>query len=342
MNVGSITEKLMEKVTPFADSIGQVMGVVCSIGALLYIGSKLWKSLSSGESVEFLPLLRPFVVAFLALNFSVVKRPVDFLVERVELLTYGYFEKQFGTVAEQAARVRKKVEEDAAARKKAEKSAWDAKLEGKEGLERAWEYAKEGANVAGKVLQGSAGNFLGNLSKVLVSLLYTLVYAVKIVIIWYYKYVSIIYRSILGIFGPVAFAVAVFPGFKDGITNWLSKYVAICLWPVVFGVLNYLITSIQVELICSIDYSQWWSSGMAEAVTAWQCLLLIIVEVATYLTVPAIVSWLIPNGDASGALGGMKSILSGVMAGVGAAVGMATGGVGGKAMGKKIASMMKK
>jgi conjugative transposon TraJ protein len=335
MNVGSIVEKITAKVVPFSEQVGALMGVVCGVGALLYIGSKVWKNMSSGEPVDVFPLLRPFVIGFFVLNFSLVKAPIDFLIERAERLTYGYFEKTFGTITEQAERVQEKVQADAKARKEKEKQLWDEKMRKKGRLGKAFEYLKEGLEYVGKANLAVVDYFNGLVSTIVAGILQLLLYGFKVVIIWYYKYMSIIYRCILGILGPIAFTVSIFPGFSNGITSWLSKYVAICLWPAVFGILNYLIVSIQTELICGVDFSQWWEVGIALAAAEWQSIFLTVIEIAAYLTVPTIVGWIIPNGDASGALGGMKSIMSMVTSVAGAVVGAAVGGAAaGKAMAK--------
>jgi conjugative transposon TraJ protein len=338
MNVGSIVEKITTKVEPFSEQVGMLMSVICGVGALLYIGSKVWKNMSSGEPVDVFPLLRPFVIGFFVLNFSLVKAPVDFLIERAERLSYGYFEKTFGSITEQAEKVQEKVQADAKARKAKEKQQWDEMMQEKKGLKKAFEYLKEGLSYVGKAAAGVMSTFDGFISTAVTSILQLLLYAFKSVLIWYYKYMSIIYRCILGILGPIAFTVSIFPGFSNGITSWLSKYVAICLWPAVFGIINYLIVSIQTELICGIDFSQWWEVGTALSMAEWQSILLTVIEIAAYLTVPTIVGWIIPNGDAGGALSGMKSVLSVVTSAVGAAVGAAIGGAAaGKAMAKKMA-----
>jgi conjugative transposon TraJ protein len=345
MNVGSIVQSLADKVEPFAEQVGMLMGVIGGIGALLYVGSKVWKNMANGEPLEFYPLLRPFVIGFFVVNFSMVKAPIDFLMERVERLSYGYFEGKFGSIEEQAKKVREKVEEQARERQAKEKAEREERLRDKNMLGQAVEYLKEGAEYMGKNLLSGFSSIAGLISTIVSAVLYCLVYVFKVLITWYYEYVSILYRCILGILGPIAFTVAIFPGFQNGITNWLAKYISICLWPVVFGIVHYLIVSIQTELICSVDYSQWWSAGVALSVAEWQAVFLGIIEIALYLTVPTIVSWIIPNGDTSGALGGMKTMLSSVATAVGAAVGFATGAAGvtaSKQMMSKVMNVMNK
>jgi hypothetical protein len=273
-------------------------------------------------------------------NFSLVKAPIDFLIERAERLTYGYFEKTFGTIGEQAKRVQAAVQEQARARKAEEKRQWDEKMRSKSTVGKAVEYLKEGAEYAYKGYQAVGSSIGGYISTIITAVLQLLLYGIKTIIVWYYQYMSVIYRCILGILGPIAFTLSIFPSFKEGITNWLSKYIAICLWPAVFGIINYMIVSIQVELICGVDFSQWWEAGAALAVAEWQAIFLTVIEIAAYLTVPTIVSWLVPNGDTSGALSGIKTVLSGAMSMVGAAFGAATGGVAAKVVGKKMGEMM--
>lgn len=324
MDVGNIIQGLTDKVESYAGQIGNLMGVICGIGALLYIGSKVWKNMANGEPLDIFPLLRPFVIGFFVVNFSLVKAPVDFLIERVERLNYSYLERIFGTVEDRAKAIGQKAAADASARK-AKKDAERAELlKNKNSLERILENLKDGAEVVG---QAVGGNFTIGLSSILTGILSGLAHALKSVIVWYYQYVSLIYRCILGLFGPVAFTIAMFPGFKDGVMNWFAKYIAISLWPVVFTLLSFLIGSIQTELLVSSAFSsEWYNIGLALSAAEWQALLLDLIEIAVYLTVPAIVGWIIPNGDASSALGGVKAIVSSVMMVAGAALGAATGG----------------
>jgi conjugative transposon TraJ protein len=319
MEVGSIIQELTDRVEPLAEEIGVVMGSICGIGALLYVGSKVWKSFSNGESLDLYALLRPFVIAFFVINFSIIKAPIDFLIGQVEVVNYGYFEKKFGTATEQAKRVQEKVKEDAQLRAQVIKAEKSEKLEDKNMFKRSLEYLKEGGNIVG-------GSIVGVLSTVVAGVLEGLLYLLKQCIVWFYRYVSLIYRCVLGVLGPIALTIAIFPGFSNGISNWLSKYVSICLWPIVFDVLNFIIVSVQTELICGIDYSEWWTIGFALSVAEWKVVFLTIIEVAVYLTVPTIVSWLVPNGDTNGALGGLKTIFSTIGSAVGAVAGAAVGG----------------
>lgn len=170
-----------------------------AIAALLYIGSKVWRSMSNGEPIDVFPLLRPFVAGFFVMNFWLVRAPVDFLIARAEGLTYGYFAKTFGSVSEQAKRVQEAVQAQARARKAEEKRRWDEKMRDKNWYEQGLEYLKEGAEYAYKGYQAVSGGFVGVISTVVAAVLLLLLYGVKSIVVWYYQYMSMIYRCILGI-----------------------------------------------------------------------------------------------------------------------------------------------
>ncbi len=56
-------ENLLDKISAVSAGLG-------ACAALLYIGSKIWQNIANAEPVNFYPLLKPFVVLILCINFN--------------------------------------------------------------------------------------------------------------------------------------------------------------------------------------------------------------------------------------------------------------------------------
>jgi hypothetical protein len=58
-------------------NLGAVASAIAAIGAGLYIGMRVLGHFARAESIDVFPLLRPFAIGFLVLNFTIV---TDFLM----------------------------------------------------------------------------------------------------------------------------------------------------------------------------------------------------------------------------------------------------------------------
>jgi hypothetical protein len=74
--------------------VSTAIGTLCAVGVLAYCGEKIWQSIANNEPVSLYPLVRPFLMAFLCLNFSLVTGTVDGLLSPIN----SGIKKRFGNV----------------------------------------------------------------------------------------------------------------------------------------------------------------------------------------------------------------------------------------------------
>ncbi len=143
-----------------------------------------------------------------------------------------------------------------------------------------------------------------------------------------------IYIIFLQLIGPLAFAIAIFPGFGGNIVHWLAKYVSILFWLTI-----YIILSSMMDLM-TIMFD---NSGQS-----WMTLLTVLASIFCVFSIPTMGTWLIQGGESGQ---GMKNPFTAGMAMVGASAGKTLGGgirgamqshsAGGSALGGALTGMAK-
>lgn len=138
-------------------------------------------------------------------------------------------------------------------------------------------------------------------------------------VIWQVSYAGIlitkeVFLALLGMFGPIAFALSIADPWRDAWANWLMKYLSVSLW----GFIAYIMIaaadqiqlySLQVDLAVlnkgASDLNTMVSAGWGMIGTS--CNILVSYLVGAYLLrfVPEIASALLPAGAAAGGLTSM-------------------------------------
>jgi conjugative transposon TraJ protein len=104
------------------------------------------------------------------------------------------------------------------------------------------------------------------------------------------------YLIILGILGPLAFGLSVFPGFGDNLTQWLARYINVFLWLPVANIFGSLIAQLQQEML-KLDLAQLSATGQTtfnSTDTAY--IIFLIMAIAGYCTVPSISNYIVRSG----------------------------------------------
>ena len=99
---------------------------------------------------------------------------------------------------------------------------------------------------------------------------------------------------LLGILGPVIFAMAILPGFEGGIKSWISRYIQIALWIPI----GYLVMAINLKLGASICEA---SASSASLGGEWLLVANQIVTIVSIAAVPKICGWVIESTGANDA-----------------------------------------
>lgn len=318
-------------ITDFSN-IGRGIG---AIGALLYIAYRVWGSMARAEPIDVFPLLRPFCLCFLIINFSIVTDFVDSIVHGIESKTEKMADDSQSkldsatasiliartTVVDRAAEKYLKVDDDS------------GETSGKEGDEKDQKTSFLGAikngvaSIASFIwkVQSGFSTFvqmgLQKLGKICMGFATVAI-----------DTVATFFLVILGLLGPIVFGISCFDGFGHMITNWLSRYFSIALWVPIAKILTIILNHVELTMI--VNETALYTSGTVSAlVDQWVYVAFYIMGIIAYSTVPTIAGWVVDAGSGGGALVSKIVNVATIPLSTAAAV-------GGAALGTGIASML--
>lgn len=146
---------------------------------------------------------------------------------------------------------------------------------------------------------------------------------------------SICFKALLKIWAPMAFALSLAPPFKSAWSQWMSKFLSICLWGfVAYFVLGYVWMIVEYTLdrdikaygtligqldLTEMDWAQVGSLGIHQIGSTCMYVVGLLIGAALMGFVPEVSSWLIPGGVSSGFGGMANSAVTGASTSVGSA-----------------------
>lgn len=282
---------------------------IAGMGAVFFIGSRVWKHIANAEAVDFYPLFRPFVLAILIANFAWVTGFIQILISPVMTASNRMMaNSQLG------------IDQLIAAKQEAMKNGkfWNMYVgESGSGDRDLWyEYSNPGAGEEGWM--ESIGNGIRfamekasyqmqlNAKAWISEVLQVLYQAAGLAI----NVIRLFYLVILGILGPISFGLAVFDGFQHTLVQWVARYVNVYLWLPVANIFGYIINRIQEEML-KLDISQIEDQGrtfFSSTDTAF--LIFMTVAIIGYATVPSVANYIIYAGGKDSLLHKTSNIAS--------------------------------
>ncbi len=283
-------------------SLGDVASAIAAIGATLYIGMRVLGHFARAESIDVFPLLRPFAIGFLALNFSVVTDFLDTLMKPVETSTQNMVDNQVGRIQQIEQMRQQKIREKMSKLDQQmdnELNNWSVGQYLALVIEKQRIYIEEGFNT-----------FLKNL-------FYAFFLAARLVILTTRAFFLIVLTMV----GPLAFAIAIFSGFQDSHLMWIARYVQISLWFPMANILGTIVTYLQGKVI-TLQYLEL-VNNVPEEAQSGDLIYLVFMIIATlcYFTIPTIASYVISSSGVAGALQRMTSMTTSTLMGAMSAAG---------------------
>lgn len=284
-----------------------------ALGALLYIAYRVWRSMANAEPIDVFPLLRPFVIGLLIMNFSWVTSFMDSVVGAIQQSTEAVAESNRSEL-EQARKSLDDAEKQELARKKAERDAEQAKKGSLQKIAEAvddpmslidWDTAQYEVKSWFIDLLRDALKWLMECAKLI---LYT---------------VASFMLLIMTILGPIVFAFAIFDGFQQGLVSWIARYVHLSLWLPVANILQVMLNSIEIQM-CN---AQTLAIQSGEGADTWFIIIFYIIGLVAFTTVPTVSGWIV---EAGGGGGGLTRTLTSMGSRGAAAAGVAAGAAGRK------------
>ena len=288
-------------------NLGRAIG---GVGALLFISSRVWGHISRAEPIDFFPLLRPFAIGLAILLFVPLCSGLRGITMAVAHGTDAIRLGQLGEVNRLTGE-RDRLAADAKAKSDMQ---INEKYEEDLGKLGALDIGRK-ATLAMNQVQYSVGQNFREWTK---SILELGALAAKLAI----SLISTFLLVLLSVAGPLAFGIAIIPGFGGGLMKWFGYFITISLWVPVANIYAAVLAHVQVTLLAS-NIQQLQAGGSVESADiGYLCLL--VLSIVGYLMVPKAADMLI---DGSGVGRAATSFITTTTVGA-AGIAGAAGGAG--------------
>lgn len=329
-NLHEILRNLYLEMMPLCANMTGVAKGIAGLGALFYIASRIWQSLSRAEPIDVYPLLRPFAIGFCILLFpTIVLGTINSILSPIVQGTHQMLEKQTMDMNEYR-QLKDKLEYESMMRNPetaylVNNEEFDKQLE-----ELGWS-PSDMAVLSGMYIERGLYSMKKSIRDSFREVLELLFAAAALII----DTIRTFFLIVLSILGPIAFAISVWDGFQSSLTQWLTRYISVYLWLPVSDLFSSVLARIQVLMlqkdITDMQNNPNFSIDASNAV--YICFM--IIGIIGYFTIPTVSNWIIQAGGAGnyGRHVNNSAMRAGSIAG--GAAGATAGNVAGRLMGKK-------
>lgn len=259
-----------------------------ALGALLYIAYRVWRSMANAEPIDVFPLLRPFVLGLLIMNFTWVTSFMDSVVGAIQQSTEAVADSNRSEL-EQARQSLDNAERQELARKKAEREAEQSE---KGFIDKTVDAIKDPSSLIDwETAKYEVKSWFINLLR---DFLMWVMECAKLILYT----VSSFMILILTILGPIVFAFAIFDGFQQGLVSWIARYIHLSLWLPVANILQVMLNSIEIQM-CN---AQTLAIQSGEGADTWFIIIFYIIGLVAFTTVPTVSGWIVEAGGGGGGL----------------------------------------
>lgn len=329
-NLLEILRNLYLEMMPLCANMTGVAKGIAGLGALFYIASRIWQSLSRAEPIDVYPLLRPFAIGFCILLFpTIVLGTINSIFSPIVQGTHQMLEKQTMDMSEYR-KLKDKLEYESMMRNPetaylVNNEEFDKQLE-----ELGWS-PSDMAVLSGMYIERGLYSMKKSIRDSFREVLELLFAAAALII----DTIRTFFLIVLSILGPIAFAISVWDGFQSSLTQWLTRYISVYLWLPVSDLFSSVLARIQVLMlqkdITNMQNDPNFSIDASNAV--YICFM--IIGIIGYFTIPTVSNWIIQAGGVGNY--GRHVNNSAMRAGsiTGGAAGAAVGNIAGRLMGNK-------
>ena len=322
-NLHQILHTLYQEMMPLCSDLTGVAKGIAGLGALFYVAAKVWQALARAEPIDVYPLLRPFAIGLCIMFFpTFVLGTINTVLSPVVRGCHGMLETQ--TFDMNKYREQKdKLEYEANKRNPetaylVDKEEFDKKLD-----ELGWS-ADDLITMGGMYIDRAEYRMKQNIRKWFQELLELLFQSAGLVI----DTIRTFFLIVLSILGPVAFAISVYDGFQNTLTQWITRYISVYMWLPVSDLFSSVLARIQI-LMLTKDIEAMSDPTFIPDSTNTVYMVFLIIGIFGYFTIPTVANWIIMAGGVSGANRAMNTTATKVgniaSAGAGAAVGNVVG-----------------
>ena len=324
-NLHQILRSLYTEMMPLCENMIGIAKALAGIGALIYIAMRVWQSLAKAEPVDVYPLLRPFAIGFAIMFFpTLVLAPLNGILNPIVVATHQMLETQ--TMDMNKYREQKDKLEYEAMRRNPE----TAHLASDEDFDN--ELAKLGwspsdlATMSGMYMEKQMFDLKKWVRDVFREA-FELMFAAAALLI---DTLRTFFLIVLAILAPLAFAISIFDGFEDNLTQWFSRYIGIYLWLPVADLFSCILAKIQILMLQNDIHAMENDPTFSLHASNGVYIIFLIIGIIGYFTIPTVAGWIISSGG-SGSFGKNANTVGNAVAG---GVGSFAGGIAGNAAGR--------
>lgn len=268
-----VLEDLFEEMLPLCSNLISVGRVIAGFAALWYIASRVWGHIARAEPIDFYPLLRPFGLGIAILLFPYVIGVMNGVLKPVSDATYAMAKNSNEAIRYYVDQQEKEVmnqPETTTAAGTGSPNEWAQ-----------YETPTDNGKSTG-FLGGVASFFnLKNMFLGFINQLLQVIYAAAGLAI---DTIRTFYMIVLAIIGPLVFGLAVFDGFQQTLSHWISRYVHVYMWLPVANIFG-AISSKILELMAVDGH-----------VSTFVYLIFMVISIIGYTTVPSVAGYIIHPG----------------------------------------------
>jgi conjugative transposon TraJ protein len=319
-NLHQILRNLYTEMMPLCSNMAGVAKGIAGLGALFYVASRVWQSLSRAEPIDVYPLLRPFAIGLCIMFFSTfVLGTINAVMSPVVKGCNQMLETQ--TFDMQRYREQKDHLEYEAMMRDPETAYLVSNEEFDRRIEELGWSPGDLITMAGMHAERGMYGLKKNIRNFFRELLEILFQAAALVI----DTVRTFFLIVLAILGPVAFAISVYDGFQSTLTAWICRYISVYLWLPVSDLFSSILAKIQV-LMLQNDISELQNNpNFSIDASATVYIIFMLIGIVGYFTIPTVAGWIISAGGmgaynrnlhtAAGKAGGAAGAVSGAISG---------------------------
>jgi len=291
--------------TVITGKLGAIMSISAILAAIMasFTLIKVSSEYIQGHRLSLWKLIRPLVMLALVCQFNtLVLNPLNSLVniftrdlsESVNISTKEYLSQWSSNMME--------------VEKYALKSAADAKTEALEELANSdmgpvgkffakiWEGIKKFVSNLLSLSTMTVGTIIGGILFLLVKIL-----------LFAQQVLCSLYLTLMGLLGPVIFALSITSGFIQNVRNWFARYIQIAMWVPISYLILYVNLQIGNAFLKNIA-----SVGGTDLSTEWFMVVLQIVALVSVAAVPKIAQWVVESPGTNDAHGNISSTMRSV------------------------------
>ena len=326
-NLHQILRDLYAEMMPLCSNMAGVAKGIAGLGALFYIASRVWQSLSRAEPIDVYPLLRPFVIRLCIMFFpTFVLGTINAVMSPVVKGYNGMLESQVMDMNEY--RKQKDLLEYEAMMRDPETAYFVNNEEFDRQLDELGWSPGDMVTMAGMYVERGMYNLKKSIRNWFRELLELLFQAAALVI----DTIRTFFLIVLAILGPIAFAISVYDGFQSTLTAWISRYISVYLWLPVSDLFSSILAKIKV-LMLQNDISELQNNpNFSIDASNTVYLIFMLIGIVGYFTIPTVANWII----SAGGMGAYNRNVQTAAAKTGAAAGGVAGAVSGNIAGRLV------